>query len=139
MHIDMTGRKNEMHNAILPMKLKGMSVKLITYWRDPLLVVVLPPFSICDLNPIEVVWVKTKGLVHGNDAEAVRLQTLLPLTKGEVALLTKEAWEGFCRHTETVENQYRERDGIFPEVIGRIVINLTLDSDSDSDCGQLAE
>lgn len=75
--------------------------------------------------------------MHGNDPEDVRLQKLLPLTKGEVALLTKEDWEGFCRHTETVENQYRERDGIFPEVIDRIVINLT--PDSDSDCGRLAE
>jgi hypothetical protein len=50
-----------------------------------------------------------------------------------VALVTKEHWEGFCRHTKTVENQYWERDGILPDVIDRIVINLNPGSDSYSD------
>jgi hypothetical protein len=50
-----------------------------------------------------------------------------------VALVTNEDWEGFCRHTETVESQYWERDGILPDVIDRIVINLNPGSDSDID------
>jgi hypothetical protein len=48
-----------------------------------------------------------------------------------VALVTKEDWEGFCRHTETVKSQYWERDGILPDVIDHIVINLNPGSDSD--------
>jgi hypothetical protein len=55
------------------------------------------------------------------------------VTKDIVALVTKEDWEGFCRHTETVESQYWERDGILPDLIDRIVINLNPGSDSDSD------
>jgi hypothetical protein len=53
-----------------------------------------------------------------------------------VALVTKEDWEGFCRHTVTVESQYWERDGILPNVLDRIVINLNpgSDTDSQSDC-----
>jgi hypothetical protein len=55
------------------------------------------------------------------------------VTKDAVALVTKEDWEGFCRHTETVESPYWERDGILPDVIDRIVINLNPGSDSGSD------
>jgi hypothetical protein len=55
------------------------------------------------------------------------------VTKDAVALVTKEDWEGFCRHTETVESQYWKRDGILPDVIDRIVINLSPGSDSYSD------
>jgi hypothetical protein len=77
--------------------------------------------------------------MRGKAPGDVRLQKLLQVTKDEVALLTKEDREGFCRHRETVENQYRERDGIFPEVIDRIVINLSLCSDSDRDCERLSK
>jgi hypothetical protein len=61
------------------------------------------------------------------------LQKLLRVTKDAVSLVIKEDWEGFCRHTETVESQYWERDGILPDVTDSIVINLNPGSDSDSD------
>jgi hypothetical protein len=61
------------------------------------------------------------------------LQKLLQVTKDAVALVTKEDWVGFCRHTETVECQYCERDGIHPDVVDRIVNNLNPGSDSYSD------
>jgi hypothetical protein len=57
----------------------------------------------------------------------------LQVTKDAVALLTKEDWEEFCIHTETVESQYWERDGILPDVIDRVVINLNPVSDNDID------
>jgi hypothetical protein len=43
--------------------------------------------------------------------------------------VTKEDWEWFCRHTETVESQYWERDGIVPDVIDPVVIYLNPGSD----------
>jgi hypothetical protein len=51
-----------------------------------------------------------------------------------MALVTKENWEGFCRHTETAEKQYWEKDGIISEVRDCTVINLSCGNDSDSDC-----
>jgi hypothetical protein len=71
--------------------------------------------------------------VRENVTGDLSLQKLLHVTKDEVALVTKEDWEGFCRHTETVESQYWERDGILPDVIDRTVINLNPGSDSYSD------
>jgi hypothetical protein len=47
-----------------------------------------------------------------------------------VALVAKED-KGFCRHTETVESQYWERDGILPDVTNHTVINVKPGSDSD--------
>jgi hypothetical protein len=41
----------------------------------------------------------------------------LQVRKDAAALVTKEDWEGFCRHTETVESQYSERDGILPDAL----------------------
>jgi hypothetical protein len=58
---------------------------------------------------------------------------ILQVTKDAVAFVTKEGWEVFCRHTETVEIQCWERDCILPDVINRIVINLNPSNDSDSD------
>jgi hypothetical protein len=71
--------------------------------------------------------------VHENVTGNLCLQKLLQVSKDAMALATKEDSEGFCRHTQTVESQYWERDGILPDVIDRIVINLNPCSDSDSD------
>jgi hypothetical protein len=70
---------------------------------------------------------------NSNVTGDLSLQKVLQVTKDAVALVTKEDWEGFCRHTETVESQYWERDGILPDVIDCIVINFNHGSDSDSD------
>jgi hypothetical protein len=59
--------------------------------------------------------------------------TTSDVTKDAEALVTKEDWKGFCGHTETVESQYWERDGILPDVIDRVVINLNPGGDRDSD------
>jgi hypothetical protein len=74
-----------------------------------------------------------KRIVRENNATGdLSLQKLLQVTKDAVALVTKEDWEEFCRHTETVESQYWERDGILPDVIDRSVISLNPGSDSYS-------
>jgi hypothetical protein len=49
--------------------------------------------------------------------------------KDTASFVTQEAWEGFCRHTETVEYQYWERDQIIPDMTN---INLTPGSDSEN-------
>jgi hypothetical protein len=76
---------------------------------------------------------ENRRIVRENVTEDLNLQKLRQVTKDAVALVTKEDWEWFCRHTETVESQYWERDGILPDVIDRIVINLNPGSDSYSD------
>jgi transposase len=60
------------------------------------------------VNPIELAWAKIKRIVRENVTRDLSLQKSLQVTKDVVALVTKEDWEGFCRHTETVESQYWE-------------------------------
>jgi hypothetical protein len=88
----------------------------------------------CDLNHIELAWAKIRRIVRENNVTGdLNLQKSRQVMKDAVALVTKEDWEGFCTHTETVESQYWERDGILPNVIDRIVINLNPGNDSYSD------
>jgi hypothetical protein len=56
------------------------------------------------------------------------------VTKNAMALVTKEDWEEFCRHTEIAENLYWEGGGVIREVIHRTIINLNRTSNSDNDC-----
>jgi hypothetical protein len=127
--------KNELYNLVLPLKSKEKAYKidrmLETYGHA---LVRLPPYM-CDLNLIELAWAKMKRSVRENNVTGdLSLQKLL-VTEGAVALVIKEDWEGFCRHMETVEKQYFEKDGIVSEVIdGIVIINLSPGSYNDSDC-----
>jgi hypothetical protein len=82
------------------------------------------------IYPIELAWAKIKRIVRENNVTGDLSRQ--KVTKDAVAFVTKEGWEVFCRHTEAVESQYWERDGILSDVIDCIVINLNPGSDSDS-------
>jgi hypothetical protein len=59
------------------------------------------------------------------------LQKLLQTAHDAIGQVNQEDWKGFCRHVESLEKQYWEMDGIVPDVIDSIVINLGSDSDSE--------
>lgn len=87
-------------NLILPLKPKEKIYKSDhTLEKHCHTVVRLPPH----LNPIEPAWVKTKSTLCENLTEDLNLQKV-QAAKDAMALLTKESWEGFCGHVETVEN-----------------------------------
>jgi hypothetical protein len=86
------------------------------------LLIRLPPYM-CDLNTTELAWAKIKRTTHENCQEIWGCKNY-NFTKDAVALMTKEDWEGFCTHRDTVENQYWRSYGIIPKVMDRTVINL---------------
>ncbi|PSN35779.1 hypothetical protein C0J52_20635 [Blattella germanica] len=54
------------------------------------------------------------------------------LVNWDIDQVTVENWIEFCNHVEKLENCYWKRDGIVPDVIDQIVINMNGEIDSDS-------
>jgi hypothetical protein len=44
------------------------------------------------------------------------------LMKSAVLFVTKEHWAGYSKHVQMLEQQYWEKDGQLPDVIGNIII-----------------
>ena len=92
----------------------------------------LPPYM-CDLSPIELAWAKIKRQVRENNvAGDLSLTRLKELTKMALESLTKEDWEGYCRHVVTRENGYRYTHNMMPTIIDSVVISLGANEDSSS-------
>jgi hypothetical protein len=88
----------------------------------------------CDLNPIELAWVKIKQIVRGHNLTAdLSLAKLLKVTNEAMQEVTADDWAGFCPHVESQEKLYWEKDGIVTDVIDEIIINLHDDTDGEYD------
>jgi hypothetical protein len=118
---------------VVPLKPKEKGFKIDRIFSDyEHTVVRLPPYM-CDLNPIELAWAKIKRIVWEHNVTAdLSLQKLLQTAHDAIGQVNQEDWEGFCQHVEFLEKQCWEMDGIVPDVIDSIVINVGSDSDSDS-------
>ncbi|KAJ4446923.1 hypothetical protein ANN_13624 [Periplaneta americana] len=46
--------------------------------------------------------------------------------------VTRQDWAGFCHHVANLEAEYWEKDGVVPDVIDLISINLNTDTDSEA-------
>jgi hypothetical protein len=56
-------------------------------------VATLPPY-LCDLNPVELAWAKTKTIVPENSVTGDTSLQKLQVTKDAMTLVTKEEWVG---------------------------------------------
>ncbi|GLH15036.1 Uncharacterized protein GBIM_19437 [Gryllus bimaculatus] len=93
-------------------------------------VIRLPPYM-CELNPIEMAWAKIKRLLKERNVNGdISTAKLLDLTNWAITHVTTEDWMGYCSHVTKIESEYWERDGIVPDIIDSIVINM----DSDNEC-----
>lgn len=96
----------------------------------------LPPYM-CELNAVELAWAKIKRLVREkNTTGDLSLKMLTELTESAISSVTKQDWEGYCKHVEKEEEQYWKKDCILPDLVDSIIINLggtSSDSDSDND------
>jgi hypothetical protein len=97
-------RKNELYNLILPLKPKEKIYKIDHILKTYGHAVVRQPPYMCDLNPIELAWAKIERIVRENIVTGDLSLQKLQVTKDTVALVTKEDWEGFFRHTQTIES-----------------------------------
>ena len=89
------------------------------------------PVAHPELNPIELAWSVVKGYVAKNNKKFTlkEIETLVP--EG-IKAVTPALWKKFCEHTEKVEDEYWERDGLVEDVVEEIMINVGDDSDDES-------
>jgi hypothetical protein len=71
----------------------------------------LPP-NMCDPNPIELAWAKLKNLIRINNvSRVINMNTLQELVLEATLEISREDWEGCCRHAEKLE-EYLVIDGL---------------------------
>lgn len=91
----------------------------------------LPPYM-CNLSPIELAWAKMKRHVRDNnvtdDLSLKRLKELM-----EMALHSKEDWEGYCRHVVKLEDEYRQKHNLMPTTVDSVIISLGGNHDDSSE------
>ncbi|XP_046684624.1 uncharacterized protein LOC124370383 [Homalodisca vitripennis] len=99
----------------------------------------LPPYM-CELNPIELAWVKIKRVVKGNNIRGdLSLTKLEEATREAQSSVSKIDWEGFTNHTLKLEQHYWEQDGLMEDAIDKFVIELGGMDSSDSEVSDDSE
>lgn len=128
-----TMRKNDLYKLILPLKPKEKTYRIDNMLSGSGHVVIrLPPYM-CDLNAIELAWSKIKRIVRDTNVTGdLSLTKLRETTKNAIQEVTRQDWAGFCHHVANLEAEYWEKDGVVPDVIDQISINLNTDSDSEA-------
>ncbi|KAJ4432283.1 hypothetical protein ANN_20901 [Periplaneta americana] len=128
-----TMRKSDLYKLILPLKPKEKTYRIDNMLSGSGHVVIrLPPYM-CDLNAIELAWSKIKRIVRDTNVTGdLSLTKLRETTKNAIQEVTRQDWTGFCHHVANLEAEYWEKDGVVPDVIDQISINLNADSDSEA-------
>ena len=90
----------------------------------------LPAYH-CVLNPIEQLWGTTKGNVSRNNT-TFKLNDVRDKILAEFDEMTAEKCRKYVEHVERVEEDYKEKDGLLPEV-EPMIIRLDDSSDESSD------
>ena len=89
------------------------------------------PVAHPELNPIELAWSMVKGYVAKNNKKFT-LKEIEALVPEGIRSVTPALWKKFCEHTETVEDEYWERDGLVEDVVEEIMFNVGDDDDNKS-------
>ncbi|KAF2899539.1 hypothetical protein ILUMI_06642 [Ignelater luminosus] len=82
----------------------------------------LPPYH-CELNPIELTWLQTKGYVTRNNV-TFKLNDVTVLFKSVVELIMSENWKSAIGHMLNVEQEMWELDRILEIQVETLIINL---------------
>lgn len=90
----------------------------------------LPPYH-PDLNPIELIWGDIKQWVAGNNT-TFQLDDVKRLLEERVSAIGVKEWEKVCDHTEKIEREYFQKEGIVEDALDEFVIRVSEDSDDAS-------
>lgn len=56
-------------------------------------------------------------MCENNVTEDKNLEKLLPVTTDTVSLVTKDNWQGSCKHTENIKKEYCKRDTVISDIM----------------------
>ncbi|XP_076545701.1 uncharacterized protein LOC143305550 [Osmia lignaria lignaria] len=91
----------------------------------------LPPYM-CELNPMELAWSKVKRKIRERNTSLLSSNELRMYAEEAVNEVTSADWHNFCKHTEKIEAEYWQKDGLVEEVIEVIDLHPEgLETDSD--------
>ncbi|KAI5635309.1 hypothetical protein NE865_12001 [Phthorimaea operculella] len=86
------------------------------------IVLKLPPYM-CDLNPVELAWVKVKSIVKKLNVETkLSLPKLQEVTELAISQVTDEDWRSFDYRVTVLEEEYWERDRLMDDAVDKFVI-----------------
>jgi hypothetical protein len=89
---------------------------------------------VCDLNPIELPWAKLKSLVRMNNVSGdIKVKRLQELVLEFTSQISREDWEGYCRHVEKLEEEYWVNNGLMKSWMGQLIINLEESGEENSE------
>ena len=129
-----TMRKHELSKLVQQHKRSGKIYKIDeiikVHGHD---VLRLPPYM-CELNPIELAWVKVKRKIREKN-------TTLTLSSSDLEIFIQQAiqevtpvgWENFCVHVEKIEEEYWKKDGLLEDFMENLRLELESSESDDSD------
>lgn len=91
----------------------------------------LPPYH-AELNPIELIWANVKNYVASQNLQFTKSSLRVAINERMSAIGAKE-WSECCKHVKTIEDGYWQREIAVEREIDRLVIDLGLASDSDTE------
>jgi hypothetical protein len=88
----------------------------------------------CDLNRTELAWAKLKNLIRINNVSGdINMNRLQELVLEATLQISREDWEGYCRHVEKLEEEYWVNNRLMEFRVEQLIINLEESGDENSD------
>ncbi|KAJ4425400.1 hypothetical protein ANN_28015 [Periplaneta americana] len=94
----------------------------------------LPPYH-PDLNPLEMIWTAAKQWVASRNT-TFKIADVMTLCRQSFEEIGVDKWKNVCCHSEKIESDYFEMEGLVEDALERIAFTVNDSSDSKSEDGE---
>jgi hypothetical protein len=101
---DISVRKTVLYDFIEKLKQPEKMYKIDQIFNVPSHAVIRFPLYMCDLDSIELAWAELKNLIRINSVSGdINMNRLQELVLEATLQISRDNWEGYCRHMEKLE------------------------------------